>query len=50
MPAVVDYSGRRLVCDYEGRVVADAGVFAGGCFWDVDVEGVLEWRERWGTG
>lgn len=44
----VDYSGRSLVCDYEGRVVADAGVFEGGCCAEVDVEGVLEWRERWG--
>ncbi|MCZ9313639.1 MAG: hypothetical protein O0V67_09690, partial [Methanocorpusculum sp.] len=37
----VDYSGRSLVCDYEGRIVADAGVFAGGCCSDVDVEGGL---------
>ena len=37
-----------LVCDYEGRIVADAGVFEGGCCAEVDVEGVLEWRERWG--
>ncbi len=44
----VDYSGRGMVCDYEGRVVADAGVFAGGCFWEVDVEGVKGWREKWG--
>ena len=44
----VDYSGRSLVCDYEGRIVADAGVFEGGCCAEVDVEGVLEWRERWG--
>lgn len=44
----VDYSGRGMVCDYEGRVVADAGVFAGGCSAEVDAEGVAEWRERWG--
>ena len=44
----VDYSGRSLVCDYEGRIVADAGVFEGGCCAEVDVEGVLEWRKRWG--
>ena len=44
----VDYSGRSLVCDYEGSIVADAGVFVGGCCAEVDVEGVLEWRERWG--
>lgn len=46
----VDYSGRGMVCDYEGRVVADAGVFADGCFWEVDAEGVQEWREKWGMG
>ena len=46
----VDYAGRGMVCDYEGRVVADAGVFAGGCCAEVDVEGVQEWRERWGMG
>lgn len=44
----VDYSGRGMVCDYEGRVVADAGVFAGGCSAEVDAEGGAEWREKWG--
>lgn len=46
----VDYSGRGMVCDYEGRVVADAGVFAGGCSAEVDEDGMREWRETWGMG
>ncbi|MBR5143085.1 MAG: hypothetical protein IKW56_05250 [Methanocorpusculum sp.] len=48
----VDYPGRSLVCDYEGRVIEDAGVFEGGLEWDVDaVDGVClvgEMRKRWG--
>ncbi|MDU9375485.1 Deaminated glutathione amidase [Methanocorpusculaceae archaeon Sp1] len=43
-----DYSGCGMICDYEGRVRADAGVFEGGCCCGVDVEGVRGWRERWG--
>ncbi len=48
----VDYPGRSLVCDFEGRVIEDAGVFEGELFWvfeaDEVVCGVLEMRERWG--
>ncbi|MDV0443861.1 nitrilase-related carbon-nitrogen hydrolase [Methanorbis rubei] len=44
----VDYSGRGMICDPEGRIVADAGVFEGGCCCGLDVEGVMGWRERWG--
>ena len=48
----VDYPGRSLVCDYEGRVIEDAGVFEGGLEWGCEVEdvvgGVEEMRERWG--
>lgn len=47
-----DYPGRSLVCDYEGRVIEDAGVFEGGLEWVFDaVDGaclVGEMRERWG--
>ena len=40
----VDYPGRSLVCDFEGRVIEDAGVFG-----DCEVVGsVGEMRERWG--
>ena len=48
----VDYPGRSLVCDFEGRVIEDAGVFDGGLGWVFDVSevvsGVEEMRERWG--
>ena len=48
----VDYPGRSLVCDFEGRVIEDAGVFEGGVEWVFDVSevvsGVEEMRERWG--
>ncbi|MBO5368631.1 hypothetical protein J6A32_08380, partial [Methanocorpusculum sp.] len=48
----VDYPGRSLVCDFEGRVIEDAGVFEGGVEWVFDAEdsvgSVLEMRERWG--
>ena len=48
----VDYPGRSLVCDFEGRVIEDAGVFEGGLEWvfdDCDAVGsVGEMRERWG--
>ena len=48
----VDYPGRSLVCDFEGRVIEDAGVFEGGLVWGLDVSevvcGVEEMRERWG--
>lgn len=45
-----DYPGRGMVCDYEGRGMADAGAFEGGCCAEVDVAGIEEWRERWGMG
>ena len=48
----VDYLGRSMVCNYEGRVIEDAGVFEGGLSWSFDccevVDGVEEMRERWG--
>ena len=48
----VDYPGRSLVCDFEGRVIEDAGVFERGLEWVFDAEdsvgSVLEMRERWG--
>ena len=48
----VDYLGRSMVCNYEGRVIEDAGVFEGGLEWVFDVSevviGVEEMRERWG--
>ena len=47
----VDYLGRSLVCDSEGRVIEDAGVFEGGLEWVFDAaDGVClveEMRERW---
>lgn len=43
-----DYCGRSMVCDYEGRVISDGGVFEGECGGDVDVEGVREMRRVWG--
>ena len=47
-----DYPGRSLVCDFEGRVIEDAGVFEGGLegVFDVSevVSGVEEMRERLG--
>ena len=50
----VDYLGRSMVCDFEGRVIEDAGVFEGGLSWSFDdcevVDGVEEMRERWGLG
>jgi len=46
-----DYPGRSLVCDFEGRVIEDAGVFEGGLEWVFDVGdgvgAVGEMRERW---
>ena len=43
-----------MVCDFEGRVIEDAGVFEGGVEWDCVCEdvvcGVEEMRERWGLG
>ena len=48
----VDYLGRSMVCNYEGRVIEDAGVFEGGLEWVFDVGdgvgAVGEMRERWG--
>ena len=48
----VDYPGRSLVCDFEGRVIEDAGVFEGGLERVFDVSEVVseveEMRERWG--
>lgn len=43
-----DYCGRSMVCDYEGRIISDGGVFEGECVGDVDVEGVREMRRVWG--
>ena len=43
-----DYCGRSMVCDYEGRVVSDGGVFEGGCVGEVDVDGVRGMRREWG--
>ena len=43
-----DYCGRSMVCDYEGRVVSDGGVFEGVCVGEVDVDGVREMRRAWG--
>ncbi len=43
-----DYCGRSLICDPEGRIVADAGVFAGECMYDVDADSVRDWRAQWG--
>lgn len=42
-----DYSGRSMFCDPEGRVVSDAGVFAGECWCDIDADVVRSWRTRW---
>ncbi|MBP3507340.1 MAG: hypothetical protein J6K43_13180, partial [Lachnospiraceae bacterium] len=48
----VDYPGRSLVCDFEGRIIEDAGVFEGGLSWEEDVcdgvGSVGEMREKWG--
>jgi len=50
----VDYCGRSMVCDFEGRVIEDAGVFEGGLEWVCEgsecVSGVEEMRGRWGLG
>ena len=43
-----DYCGRSMVCDYEGRVRSDGGVFEGECVGEVDVDGVREMRREWG--
>lgn len=43
-----DYCGRSMVCDYEGRVISDGGVFEGGCVGEVDVDGVRKMRKEWG--
>ncbi|MDO5846382.1 MAG: nitrilase-related carbon-nitrogen hydrolase, partial [Methanocorpusculum sp.] len=46
-----DYCGRSLVCDYEGRIISDAGVFEGSAVWEVPdgvSEEVREVRGRWG--
>lgn len=46
-----DYCGRSLVCDYEGRILADAGVFEGEASWDVPdglSEDVRAMRKKWG--
>lgn len=47
----VDFPGRGLVCDYEGRIIEDAGVFEGGVLLDVYegevVDGVKEMRGKW---
>lgn len=46
-----DYCGRSMVCDWEGKVAEDAGVFEGGCEWVFDAdelkENVAEVREKW---
>lgn len=47
----VDYCGRSMVCDWEGKVIEDAGVFEGGCEWVFDEEDitncVLEKQKVW---
>ncbi|HJJ36182.1 MAG TPA: hypothetical protein O0X27_03270 [Methanocorpusculum sp.] len=47
----IDYGGRSMVCDCEGKIREDAGVFAGGFVWEVDVpelkETVRTMRESW---
>jgi predicted amidohydrolase len=43
-----DYCGRSMICDYEGRVIGDGGVFEGGCAGEVDVDGVRKMRKEWG--
>lgn len=44
-------SGRSLVCDTEGRIIEDAGIFEGGLTWDIDASGVKDdvatMRGRW---
>ncbi|MDO5844924.1 MAG: hypothetical protein Q4Q53_07250, partial [Methanocorpusculum sp.] len=49
----VDFCGRSLVCDYEGRIISDAGVFEGGALIDLEedrvVDEVGEMREKWGV-
>ncbi|HJJ39069.1 MAG TPA: nitrilase [Methanocorpusculum sp.] len=48
----VDYCGRSMVCDWEGKVIEDAGVFEGGCEWGFDMgaiaEAVSAARKKWG--
>lgn len=46
--ASIECAGRSMICDMEGRIIADAGVFEGVCSAEVDAEGVCEWREKWG--
>ena len=47
-----DYCGRSMVCNFEGRVIEDAGVFEGGAEWELDAEdavsGVSDMRKKWG--
>lgn len=43
-----DFAGRSMICDFEGWVIADAGVFEGGCFAEADCEAVKEWQKKWG--
>lgn len=43
-----DYAGRSMICDPEGRIVSDAGVFEGECSFAMDIEVAREWREKWG--
>ena len=46
-----DYCGRSMVCDWEGKVAEDAGVFEGGAEWEVDCDEVkrtvAEIRDKW---
>ena len=46
-----DCSGRSLVCDTEGRILEDAGIFEGGLSWICDDEivheDVITMRKRW---
>ncbi|HJJ28600.1 MAG TPA: nitrilase [Methanocorpusculum sp.] len=41
-------AGKSMICDMEGRVIADCGVFEGVCAAEIDAESVGEWREKWG--
>lgn len=46
-----DFSGRSMICDPDGRIIADAGVFEGGALWEFDSEWVVfeveEARKKW---
>lgn len=49
----MDFSGRSLVCNPEGRIIADAGVFEGDAVWEFEVDDVChevkDMRKQWGV-